>query len=292
MAIQDFTAGQVLTAVQMDNLQANDYNQTVSTKTASYTLVAADKGTRVVMNSASATTITVNTSLFSAGDTLFLQNIGAGVCTVTAGTATVSSAGPLAIPQNGSGILYFTSAGVSIYYPSAVTATTSGLVCVKAETTVSAVTSATADNVFTSSYTNYFIIGKYSTSTTSSLRIKFRIGGVSTSTNYNRQFLNGDGTTAQAGRDTGQTSLNIGSYTQNAAVFSLFTADISCPQLAQETLIKNEMTTNDANYTTGLTVTTNAGNQNSATQFDGIEFLTVAGTFTLTYSIYGYSKTV
>jgi len=118
MAIQDFTAGQVLTAVQMDNLQANDYNQTVSTKTASYTLVAADKGTRVVMNSASATTITVNTSLFSAGDTLILQNISTGVCTVTAGTATVSTAGSLAIPQNGSGILYFTSAGVSIFYPS------------------------------------------------------------------------------------------------------------------------------------------------------------------------------
>jgi len=118
MAIQDFTAGQVLTAVQMDNLQANDYNQTVSTKTASYTLVAADKGTRVVMNSASATTITVNTSLFNAGDTLILQNISTGVCTVTAGTATVSTAGSLAIPQNGSGLLYFTSAGVSIFYPS------------------------------------------------------------------------------------------------------------------------------------------------------------------------------
>jgi len=119
MALQTFTAGQVLTAAQMTSLQANDYNQTVSTKTASYTLVAADKGTRVVMNSASATTITVNTSLFSAGDTLFLQNISTGVCTVTAGTATVSSAGSLAIPQNGSGILYFTSAGVSVYYPSA-----------------------------------------------------------------------------------------------------------------------------------------------------------------------------
>jgi len=71
------------------------------------------------MNSASATTITVNTSLFSAGDTLILQNISTGVCTVTAGTATVSTAGSLAIPQNGSGILYFTSAGVSIFYPSA-----------------------------------------------------------------------------------------------------------------------------------------------------------------------------
>ena len=64
MAIQTFTAGQVLTAAQMNSLQANDYNQTVSTKTDSYTLVAADKGTRVVMNKATATTITVNDSLF------------------------------------------------------------------------------------------------------------------------------------------------------------------------------------------------------------------------------------
>jgi len=123
MAKQVFTASQVLTAAQQNSLQSNDYNQTVSTKTASYTLVAADAGTRVVMNAAGATTITVNTSLFSAGDTLVLQNIGAGTCTVTAGTATVSSAGPLAIPQYGSGTLYFTSTGVSIYFPSAVTST-------------------------------------------------------------------------------------------------------------------------------------------------------------------------
>ena len=123
MAITTFTTGQILTAAQMNAVQSNDFNQTVSNKSADYVLTAADKGTRVVMNSASGTTITVNTSLFSAGDTLVLQNIGAGVCTVTAGTATVSSAGPLAIPQNGSGTLYFTSAGVSIYFPSAVTST-------------------------------------------------------------------------------------------------------------------------------------------------------------------------
>ena len=116
MAIQDFTAGQILTAAQMDSLQANDYNQTVSTKTASYTLVAADKGTRVAMNSASATTITVNTSIFNAGDTLFIQNIGAGTCTITAGTATVTTASSLALAQWGGGTLYFTSAGAAIFF--------------------------------------------------------------------------------------------------------------------------------------------------------------------------------
>ena len=74
MAIQTFTSGQVLTAAQVNALQTNDFNQTVSTKTANYTLVAADKGTRVVMNVSSASTVTVNTSLFSAGDSLVIQN--------------------------------------------------------------------------------------------------------------------------------------------------------------------------------------------------------------------------
>ena len=119
MAIQTFTSGQVLTAAQQNALQANDYNWTVSNKTASYTLVAADKGTRIVMSNAGATTITVNTSLFSAGDTLFIQNIGAGTCTVTAGTATVTTAGSLALAQWGGGTLYFTSASAAIFFSGA-----------------------------------------------------------------------------------------------------------------------------------------------------------------------------
>jgi hypothetical protein len=118
MALQTFTSGAVLTAAQVMALQANDYNQTVSTKTASYTLVAADVGTRVVMNNAGTTTITVNTSLFSAGDTLMIHNIGAGATTLTAGTATVNTAnrGNLRIRQYGSGILFFTSASTAIWF--------------------------------------------------------------------------------------------------------------------------------------------------------------------------------
>jgi hypothetical protein len=118
MALQTFTAGQVLTAAQLTTLQANAYNQTVSNKVASYVLVAADRGTRVVMNNAGATTITVNSGLFTAGDTLFIQNIGAGTCTITAGTCTVNTSGSLALAQWGGGTLYFTSASAAIFFPS------------------------------------------------------------------------------------------------------------------------------------------------------------------------------
>jgi len=119
MSIQSFSVGQVLTAAQVNALQTNDYNQTVSNKTASYTLVATDKGTRIAMNSTSATTITVNTSLFSAGDTLFIQNLNTGVSTITAGTATVTTSASLALAQWEGGTLYFTSASAAIFFKSA-----------------------------------------------------------------------------------------------------------------------------------------------------------------------------
>lgn len=116
MAKQTFTSGQVLTAAQVNALQTNDFNQTVSTKTTSYTLVVGDRGTRIAMNSASSTTITVNTGIFDAGDTVFIHNIGAGVCTVTAGTATVNTAQSLALNQYEGGTLYFTSASSAIFW--------------------------------------------------------------------------------------------------------------------------------------------------------------------------------
>jgi len=88
----------------------------VSNKTASYTLAAGDEGTRIVMNNAGATTITVNDSVFSAGDTVWVHNIGAGTTTVTAGTATVDTAGSLDVGQWEGGSLYFTSASSAIFF--------------------------------------------------------------------------------------------------------------------------------------------------------------------------------
>ena len=116
MAKQTFTTGQVLTAAQMTSLQQTAMGGGSATaKTTSYVLVAADAGTTVAMNAAGATTITVNTSLFSAGDTVLIQNLGAGTCTVTAGTATVNTPASLALAQYETGLLYFTSASASIF---------------------------------------------------------------------------------------------------------------------------------------------------------------------------------
>ena len=129
MAKQTFTTGQVLTAAQMTSLQQTAMlGGAASAKTASYTLVAADAGTAISMNSASATTITVNTALFAAGDTVQITNLGAGVCTITAGTATVNTSASLALAQYESGTLVFTSTSAAIFIKGAGAAASSGAV--------------------------------------------------------------------------------------------------------------------------------------------------------------------
>lgn len=129
MAKQTFTVGQILTATQVNGLQTNDFNQTVSEKTAAYTLVVGDRGTRIQFNTSGSVTCTVNTGIFDAGDTVIIQNRGAGAVTVTAGTATVNTAGSLVINQYESGSLYFNSTGVAYWYgsnPGDITAVTAG----------------------------------------------------------------------------------------------------------------------------------------------------------------------
>jgi len=117
MSKQTFTVGQVLTAANLTSLQQTAMlGGAAQAKVASYTLVSADAGTAISMTSTSATTITVNTGLFAAGDTVFIQNLGSGNLTITAGSATVSTAGSLILPTNDAGVLYFVSTGVSIFY--------------------------------------------------------------------------------------------------------------------------------------------------------------------------------
>jgi len=232
MAIQSFSVGQVLTAAQVNALQANDYNQTVSNKTASYTLVAADKGTRVTMSSTSATTITVNNSLFSAGDTLFIQNLNSGVSTITAGTATVTTSASLALAQWEGGTLYFTSASAAIFFKSAGAAAGGGgkvLQVVQGTTSTDLTTTSTsyADTNLTASITPSLATSKVlvlisqqcyvSGSGTGENAAKYRLVRASTTIlDYNSEFIK-----AKTGSGTAELGLNIGiSYLDSPATTS------------------------------------------------------------------------
>ena len=261
-----FVSGTVLTASQLNST----FNIPTTTKTASHTLIAADAGTRVIMNSASATTITVNTSIFAASDVVEIQNIGAGVCTVTAGTATVSTTGSLALAQNGSGRLVFTAAGTSIFQANGVAATSSGLTLINSTTIGTTVTSVALTNVFSATYDNYRIVlsgGSASATSDGSF-----ILGATTSGYYNVFLYNGlsNFTPQGAGASNSASTGTVFSYSANGinCELSLFSPFAS----ARTTFNYQSMTI----ATTGNRWN-GGGFQDSTTSFTGITFSTQSG---------------
>jgi len=286
MAIQTFTSGQVLTAAQVNNLQANDFNQTVSTKTANYTLVAADKGTRVVMNVSSASTVTVNTSLFSAGDTLVIQNIASAATVVTAGTATVSTAGSLSIPQYGSGTLYFTSASAAIFFPSAGPPASSALTFITSGTFTS-VSQGTVTACFSSTYENYRVILNCTTWGGDNYLIFGAGGTISTASNTDYGLTNQSGGSVAAIQSQNQNkALITRNYTQGTVQL-----EIVGPNLADYTKVTSlyggsNVGTSGINGNSGALVKNN-------TQFTDFTIRTDAhpsGSDSWTYKVYGYAN--
>lgn len=80
------------TQTALDN--KSDKNIPIDRKTASYIAVANDNGKLIEMNVASANTLTINASLFSAGNQLLVSQYGAGQTTITAGAGvTLRSSG-------------------------------------------------------------------------------------------------------------------------------------------------------------------------------------------------------
>ena len=288
MAIQTFVADTILTAAQMNALQGNDYNQTVNTKTASYTLVAADKGTKIVMNSASATTITVNTSLFSAGDTLTILNIAAGVCTVTAGTATVSTSGTLALVQNAGGTLYFTSAGVSVFQAD-------GVAAAGAVTFISSTAFTTAASVslpvatFSATFLNYLVLLNLSAASTDiNLTGRMRISATDDTTSTYATMLLGitDTGTASNVTNTGQSSFTLKTTNNNPTYAASFTF------LNPFATVRTSILTQISSVIPGTAPVGSSGTLlfNATTSFDSFSIIASTGTISGTVKVYGYAN--
>ena len=289
MAIQTFTAAQVLTAAQMNALQANDYNQTVSAKVASYTLVAADKGTRITMSNASATTITVNTSLFAAGDSLRIQNIGAGACTITAGTATVTSAGPLALIQWAGGQLFFTSASAAIWFPDAVTTTAGGLVFI-GSSSPSAVTSASFNSCFSATYQNYRILINYTASVGANAMttMRLRASGTDSTTGYKSILMGWGAGAATSSADVSGTDDWYVTYLDPTGNSNIVAIDVFNPFGAAPTTTISTAgyASSIPNYYAQVIYSANT----ASTSYDGFTIFTSGTSFTGTIRVYGYAN--
>lgn len=166
---------------------------------------------------------------------------------------------------------------------------TPGLTCVKAETTVTATNSVTADSVFTSSYTNYLLLINYTISGAGQLRIKLRASGTSASTNYNFQTVEGNGSTLTTSTAASQTSYLVGAYGSGLEAGS--NVQLFGPQLAKATTIMVGNTGANGVITAPLYEQW-YGNHSTATAYDGIEIFTSGTNWTGVYAIYGYSKSL
>lgn len=121
MAKQTFTSGQVFTAAQANGLNANmGWNLDTNTQTGTtYTLVIGDVGEYVTLNNASPITLTVPASVFAAGDTVNLIQLGAGQVTIAAGVGmTLNSQGSKLklAGQYAAATLLFTSATAAVAF--------------------------------------------------------------------------------------------------------------------------------------------------------------------------------
>lgn len=236
--------------------------------------------------------------LYASGQVLDAARLNLTNCGVPvfSGTATRDAAfggsgekvlaeGQLCYLEDSNVVQYYDGASFATVGPAI---TTSGLVCVKAETAVSTATSATADSIFTSTYTNYLLLVNFQTSA-DQLCIKLRASGVSTGANYNTQQILVDSTSITSSKVTGQANIRI---QQSVGVESSTLIHIFNPQLAKPTRLTQHTVVHNTDYTTGLNLNLRASNQSDSTQFDGIELLALTGTWTGNYAIYGYSKTV
>jgi hypothetical protein len=92
------TTGQVLAKTSDTDLDftwtSNDVQLTFNPQTGTtYTLVAGDRNKLVTFSNGSAIAVTIPPSIFSAGDQINVQAIGAGQVTISGGSVTITSTG-------------------------------------------------------------------------------------------------------------------------------------------------------------------------------------------------------
>jgi hypothetical protein len=87
----------------------------------------------------------------------------------------------------------------------------SGLTLV-GQNTFSAATAVNIDNVFSATYNAYKVILNSTASAALNVGVRFRVGGVAATTNYNDQYLQGVAAGVSAGRNTGVSQISSGSF--------------------------------------------------------------------------------
>ena len=157
------------------------------------------------------------------------------------------------------------------------------------ETTFSAVSSVSLNNVFTADYDNYRIMIRVTASTGSgtdnTFTLRLRASGTDSTANYVHQRIGAQGATTFAGANTSGTDDWFGGFAAiNATNYYTQTIDIYGPQLAAPTVASAYTAELDS---TATSVEIFAMRHTASTSYDGFTVLTDKS-MTGTVWVYGY----
>jgi hypothetical protein len=162
-----------------------------------------------------------------------------------------------------------------------------GLVLVTPQTAFTSAASVSVNNCFTSTYTNYKLVLNVTTSS-NQVGLKLRASGTDSSTGYYSvnydMYSHNTAISATAAQQNTTFILAGGDKTQTMG-------EIFNPQLAQVTGFSWQGVSWEPTTPRAQTTQTNyKGAHNAATAYDGFTIFPVSGTFTGTYTLYGYAK--
>jgi len=180
-----------------------------------------------------------------------------------------------------------TAASLNANFTFAASNPSSGLALVKAETAFTAQSSFNVANVFSATYTNYLINIRNTGSASGGMRFQLSSGGVATASGYSYQRLVVFGTSVVGGRTGNTTS----AYLQEGggAFFSQAVVNVFAPFSGQMTYTSTN-SLSDAGYFTPDFEAFSGNQQTALASQDGFTLLSVSGTITGTYTVYGYAK--
>ena len=168
------------------------------------------------------------------------------------------------------------------------TAASSGLTLIST-TTLSGVSSQSFNNVFTSTYDNYLVVGAFTASAASqNLNARLRASGSdnTTANSYVTQIIDGDGATVSSGRYTNDLFQALGVISNVSSISNAFSGVFYNPAKAAPTTI----TTSTFACISSAYVRLGYASHNQSTAYDGFTLIPQSGTITGSVSVYGYAK--
>lgn len=226
----DFTAGQILTAAQMDNVNC---------------------GVPVF-----ATTVTRDAAFGGAGEKALAQ-------------------GQLA---------YIESTNSLQQYSGTAWQSASSMVCVKATTTFASSAAVFVDTVFTTAFDTYLIVAEGTAAANDSIFLNWRVGGATNSTsNYNYQYVYGNGASVVGSNATGGTFAYIGDWGTTRSAFSVL---VQTPATAAPTTTLNQSNRN------GNFMFNSISSFTASTAFDGFTFKGQTQNISGQYTVYALGKSI